>query len=482
MKPDRGTVTTRGRVSSLLELGAGFHPELSGVENIILNGILSGNTREEMLMKMEEIIAFSELGEFVYQPLRTYSSGMYARLGFSVAVHINPEILLVDEALAVGDAEFKEKCTRKMKEFMESGATIIIVSHDMPAIRELCNRVAWIDSGVVMEIGDPETVIGSYLTFLGMPPDGEEEKRLPESATPVTDEHGFSLFAASVEGSSKDFSQSVMPGRECADHDIQELEPVELSWWDSPVVMHHCESIITGDPRVSFYEYVRRKYNISGLGKGLSMCRRLQGIEQNFSKYNTCASFDTIDGSVDPQHAASEINALKPDRYDLVLFVDTLSHVFDLEHLLRDVMRILRGDGFIIAIEYTGPAHFQWADKEVESAALLLGALDGLSGHTSSQGEGFGVVLSGARKDTGAATAANSCAVIPTMEKMFDIIDVTYFGGAFHELVLDKILPRLDQSDAKDIMLMRAVMECEQILVRNHIIKNHYALIIGKKR
>src|SRR4030042_5225687 len=136
LRHDKGFVKTNGKISSLLELGAGFHPDLSGIENIILNGILMGNTREDMLKKMDKIIEFSELGDFIYQPLRTYSSGMYVRLGFSVAGDIDPEILLVDEALAVGDLDFKGKCNRKMKEFTESGATIIIVSHDMPAIAE----------------------------------------------------------------------------------------------------------------------------------------------------------------------------------------------------------------------------------------------------------------------------------------------------------------------------------------------------------
>ena len=167
MQPDRGSVKTQGKISSLLELGAGFHPDLSGIENIMLNGILSGNTRADMMKKMEQIIEFSELGDFIYQPLRTYSSGMHARLGFSVAVHIDPEILLVDEALAVGDLDFKGKCNRKMKEFTESGATIIIVSHDMPAIAELCNRVAWIDNGTIMKIGESQRSYQGIFTFSG---------------------------------------------------------------------------------------------------------------------------------------------------------------------------------------------------------------------------------------------------------------------------------------------------------------------------
>ena len=134
IKQDHGIIKTYGKISSLLELGSGFHPDLSGIENIILNGILMGNTKEDMLKKADEIVEFSELGDFIYQPLRTYSSGMHVRLGFSVAVHINPEILLVDEALAVGDLNFQEKCLKKMVEFKTSGTTIILVSHDMLSI------------------------------------------------------------------------------------------------------------------------------------------------------------------------------------------------------------------------------------------------------------------------------------------------------------------------------------------------------------
>ncbi len=149
LKPTKGNIIVKGRIAPLLELGAGFHPELTGKENIILNGILLGMTRQEILNKMSEIVEFSELGEFIEQPIRTYSSGMLARLGFSIAVHIDPEILLIDEILAVGDTQFQKKCIDKMIGFKKRGITIIIVSHSIDHIKTLCNRVALIDKGKI---------------------------------------------------------------------------------------------------------------------------------------------------------------------------------------------------------------------------------------------------------------------------------------------------------------------------------------------
>ncbi len=152
LKPDRGKIVTRGRIAPLLELGAGFHPELTGVENIILNAIILGMTKKEVEQKIEAIIAFSELHDFINQPIRTYSSGMLARLGFSVAVHIEPEILLIDEILAVGDANFQKKCIDKMLEFKENGVTIILVSHSISQVKEVCGRIASIEKGKIVNI------------------------------------------------------------------------------------------------------------------------------------------------------------------------------------------------------------------------------------------------------------------------------------------------------------------------------------------
>ena len=162
LKPDKGEVIVKGRVSPLLELGAGFHPELTGRENIILNGVLLGMTKKEVLQKMNEIIEFSELGDFIDQPLRTYSSGMVARLGFSVVAHLDPDILLVDEILAVGDLNFQRKCMKKIESFRKNSVTIVIVSHSTEQIKRLCDRVLWIENHKVRAIGNPEEICRMY--------------------------------------------------------------------------------------------------------------------------------------------------------------------------------------------------------------------------------------------------------------------------------------------------------------------------------
>ncbi|MCJ7546061.1 MAG: ABC transporter ATP-binding protein [Deltaproteobacteria bacterium] len=162
LKPTEGLVIVKGRASALLELGAGFHPELTGRENILLNGIILGLTKAEVLKKLDEIIEFSELGEFIDQPIRVYSSGMLARLGFSVVAHLDPDILLIDEILAVGDLDFQKKCIDKMMGFKRSGVTIIFVSHSMEDIKQICDRAMWIENHTVNMLGEPNDVVNSY--------------------------------------------------------------------------------------------------------------------------------------------------------------------------------------------------------------------------------------------------------------------------------------------------------------------------------
>lgn len=161
--PSKGRIEVKGRVSPLLELGAGFHPELTGIENIMLNGILLGLTRKEVLKKMDEIIEFAELSDFIDQPVRVYSSGMLTRLGFSVVSSLDPDILLVDEVLAVGDINFQKKCMDRMKAFKANGVTMVLVSHSMSGIEGLCDRVLWIDEHTVKMTGKPDEVIAGYM-------------------------------------------------------------------------------------------------------------------------------------------------------------------------------------------------------------------------------------------------------------------------------------------------------------------------------
>jgi lipopolysaccharide transport system ATP-binding protein len=162
LQPQTGTVEVRGRVAPLLELGGGFHPELTGRENIMLNGVLLGLRRAELDARMDAIVAFSELGAFLHQPLRTYSNGMVARLAFAVAAHLDPDILLIDEILAVGDQHFQAKCRDKIAEFKERGVTIVLVSHALEDVRRLCHRVVWLEGGSIRAEGLAGPVIDAY--------------------------------------------------------------------------------------------------------------------------------------------------------------------------------------------------------------------------------------------------------------------------------------------------------------------------------
>ena len=160
--PDSGSIEKGGRITGLLELGTGFNYELSGLRNIDNNGLLIGMTPAEIEQHREAIIAFSELGEFIHEPLKTYSSGMVMRLAFAIAIHARPDTFLVDEALAVGDAHFQQKCYRQIREFRQNGGSILLVSHDLNAIKMMCDEVMLLDHGKVIEIGDPEQVVNSY--------------------------------------------------------------------------------------------------------------------------------------------------------------------------------------------------------------------------------------------------------------------------------------------------------------------------------
>jgi ABC-type polysaccharide/polyol phosphate transport system ATPase subunit len=166
LPPTEGRVEVHGRVSTLLALGVGFNADLSGRENVMLGGLAAGLSREELAAKYDEIAEFAELGTVMDLPMRTYSSGMYGRLAFSVAVNMDPDILLIDEALSVGDARFKRKSFEKMKELCERAGTIFIVSHALRSVSELCNEVVWMHRGRVEMRGDPDTVIGAYTRFL----------------------------------------------------------------------------------------------------------------------------------------------------------------------------------------------------------------------------------------------------------------------------------------------------------------------------
>ena len=189
LNPTGGSVTVNGRISALLELGAGFNMEYSGIENIYLNGTMIGFTREEIDAKMQDILDFADIGEFVYQPVKTYSSGMFVRLAFAVAINIEPEILIVDEALSVGDVFFQSKCFKKFEEFKKMGKTILIVSHDLGSISKYCDRVILLNKGKKAAEGSPKKIVDLYKKLLvGVDIEDEENSENSVSITSTNDE------------------------------------------------------------------------------------------------------------------------------------------------------------------------------------------------------------------------------------------------------------------------------------------------------
>lgn len=190
LTPTAGTIAVSGRVAALLELGAGFNPDFSGRENAFLNAAILGMTREQIAARFDDIVAFAELEAFIDEPVKTYSSGMFVRLAFAVAIHVAPEILIVDEALSVGDIAFRNKCLEKIQELVASGVTILFVTHDISTLQLLCSRVLWLDHGLVKAIGDPIRVSQDYYADLL----GHREKSAPANPLPVQQETGKALF------------------------------------------------------------------------------------------------------------------------------------------------------------------------------------------------------------------------------------------------------------------------------------------------
>ncbi len=186
--PTTGTIKTDGKIAALLELGAGFNPEYTGIENIYLNGTMMGYTEEEMKKRVPDIIEFADIGEFINQPVKAYSSGMFARLAFAVSINVEPDILIVDEALSVGDTRFQVKCIDKMRELQESGTTILFVTHAIEQIKRFCTRAIWIKNGELIEDGEASQVVDLYDNFMKYGEkkiekvNNEDEFRLPENS------------------------------------------------------------------------------------------------------------------------------------------------------------------------------------------------------------------------------------------------------------------------------------------------------------
>jgi homopolymeric O-antigen transport system ATP-binding protein len=190
MKPTKGNMAVNGRLSALLEVSAGFHQDLTGRENIFLNGTILGMNRREIESKLDQIISFSELEEFIDTPVKRYSSGMYARLGFSVAAHVDPEVLIVDEVLSVGDHMFQKRCMERMSSILKGGTTVLFVSHNLNAVSELCSRAMLLKKGEVAIISDSDSVVRHYLKDAQQPCAGDESEPVYISKVKVSDELG----------------------------------------------------------------------------------------------------------------------------------------------------------------------------------------------------------------------------------------------------------------------------------------------------
>ncbi|HWW86604.1 MAG TPA: ABC transporter ATP-binding protein [Vicinamibacterales bacterium] len=194
-KPTIGTVRVAGRISALIELGAGFHPEISGRENVFINGIMLGLTKRQIQERFDEIVDFAELRDFIDAPVKTYSSGMYMRLGFAVAIHVDPDVLLVDEVLAVGDEGFTHKCLDKFADFRRRGKTILLVTHSLNLVERFCDEALWLDGGRACTHGDPKRVVGAYLTAVEQT---EEELLAATTARALAEHPGSQLGTGSA--------------------------------------------------------------------------------------------------------------------------------------------------------------------------------------------------------------------------------------------------------------------------------------------
>lgn len=234
-RPTTGQIKLNGRFSSLIELGAGFHPDLTGRENVFLNGVILGLSREQIKRKFDEIVAFAELEKFIDMPVKRYSSGMYARLGFSVAAHVSPDIMLIDEVLAVGDASFQRRCYDFIHAFVKSGKTTVFVSHNLYVIEQLCDQVAWLERGQIVKMGPPSAVLPDYL-------DSQDQKALAAVAKFEQTNDAETLSLRAGEGQLRILGITFVDGRGETRETFQQGEDVVINvryHTDQPIEQPH---------------------------------------------------------------------------------------------------------------------------------------------------------------------------------------------------------------------------------------------------
>ena len=283
MYPENGTIKIEGKVSSLLELGAGFHPDMTGRENIFINASIFGLTKIEINNKLEEIISFSELEEFIDSPVRTYSSGMYMRLAFSVAINVDADILLIDEILAVGDASFQAKCFNKMMELKKSNMTIVIVSHDFGAIERLCDKAVWLESGTLKMQGNPYDIRGYYLDFI-MNKDVEKEDIEEDTDKTFNGEKGNSLSTIIEEETHKEITLEEEKEIKRWGNKLIEITKIELLNKENEEIKK-----LRSEDYLKIKVSFEKKKNIKNFVMGIGIFR-IDGV----SIYGTNTSIDSI--------------------------------------------------------------------------------------------------------------------------------------------------------------------------------------------
>lgn len=268
MYPDEGTISIKGRVSSLIELGAGFHPDMSGRENIYINSSIFGLTKKEIDSRLDDIIEFSELGEYIDNPVRTYSSGMYMRLAFSVAINVDASVLLIDEILAVGDATFQAKCFNRLREIKANGTTIVIVSHSLGQIEQFCDRSIWINNGKIAMEGLPREVHPAYLDYMStMYGVGRHDE--PVAAVEATESESVASIETKVESSQTPaVEESPTPSADKLRWGSKDIEIVDAYMTDDSG--KRTEKLVSGRPCSICIEYVNhRKITKSSCGIGI---------------------------------------------------------------------------------------------------------------------------------------------------------------------------------------------------------------------
>lgn len=248
MYPDSGTIEMRGRVSSLIELGAGFHPDMSGRENIYINASIFGLSKKEIDSRLDDIIAFSELEDFIDNPVRTYSSGMYMRLAFSVAINVDADILLIDEILAVGDVSFQAKCFNRLREIKSTGTTIVIVSHSLPQIEQICERSIWIHEGLIREEGSPRIVDPKYMAYMSRKNAKREAEK--QQAEEVIEEP---QQEETTKVENNETTEEVVETEDTSEQEQDTKQEDEKRWGSKEVVMDKVEVLDSdGKERLSF--------------------------------------------------------------------------------------------------------------------------------------------------------------------------------------------------------------------------------------